>query len=271
MVDDIGTGTGSKGQLSMAQFQDVLPPTAVVETSPGNHQLWYFLDAPCPDLKTFKAFLLGFVSTVLVGKGGDSTIRDVSRYGRAPIGINNKRHSDNQLKYAENGKPFRVRLVSADYSRRYSMAAIANRFGFEIVIPVERAMDDGERAELDVENSFNRLWLQMAVAVLGDAKMGESSGGEVTQNMSGKYRIRCPWGEEHTNGDPYGAYFRDKIPGAEFDYVFGCGHDTCRKDNRRTWSVFVDHIVMPYIEGQIKKMNGARNVAAFEESFKFNK
>jgi hypothetical protein len=66
-------------------------------------------------------------------------------------------------------------------------------------------------------------------------------------NMSGKYRIRCPWGADpvggHANGDPYGAYFRAGIPGAEFEYVFGCAHDTCRKAGR-TWATFVDKIVM---------------------------
>jgi hypothetical protein len=49
--------------------------------------------------------------------------------------------------------------------------------------------------------------------------MGEGSNGTVQVNMSGKYRIMCPWGNEHTNGDPYGAYFRGPIPGAEVDFV----------------------------------------------------
>lgn len=257
MVDDVGNGKGSKGELHVDQLRAVLEPTAIVETSPGNHQFWYFLDSPEPDRKRFKAFLLAFVTSVLADRGGDTTIRDISRYGRMPAGINNKRDKANQFKYAdERGECFRVRLAEEpDYMRRYSIDQIAAAFGFQIVVPVERAIDDDERAALDLEKRFDAEWLRIAIKVLSEAKAGEGTGGEVSQNMSGKYRIACPWGDEHTNGDRYGAYFRGAIPGAEYEYVFGCGHDTCRKDNKRTWSPFVDKIVMPYIEDELSRAN----------------
>lgn len=262
MVDDIGTGKGSKGELSMDQLRSILEPTAIVETSPGNHQCWYFLDHPEADRKRFKAFLLGFVSHVLLGKGGDSTIRDISRYGRMPAGINNKRGADGQFKYPvptvrgmRGPGTFSVRLVSAEYSRRYSMDEIAAKFGFPIIVPVERQLDELELERKNEEKYFDALWLREAISIMGRMKMGEGTGGEVSQNMSGKYRIACPWGNEHTNGDRYGAYFRGSIPGAEYEYVFGCGHDTCRKDNKRTWSVFVDHIVIATIEQRLNSVN----------------
>jgi hypothetical protein len=274
MVDDIGTGRGSKGELSMDQLCAILEPTAIVETSPGNHQCWYFLDEPTADRKKFKAFLLGFVSFVLIGKGGDSTIRDISRYGRMPAGINNKRTGDGQLKYpvstgmgSNKPRPVDVRLVSADYRNRYSMDAIAAAFGFPIDVPVERKLSAEEVAALDEEKKFDHYWMNMAVRITSRLKMGEGSGGEVTQNMSGKYRIACPWGNEHTNGDPYGAYFRGSIPGAEYQYVFGCGHDTCRKENKRTWSVFIDHIVIPTIANNLDSANrrASENVHDYQE------
>jgi hypothetical protein len=262
MVDDIGTGKGSKGELSMDQLCAILQPTATVETSPGNHQCWYFLDEPVDDRRRFKAFLMGFVSHVLLGKGGDSTIRDISRYGRMPAGINNKRTADGALKYpvepdvARNKQmPFAVRLVQSDYSRRYGMDRIAAAFGFPIVVPVERLLSESEETEKNEAKYFDALWLKEATWILGRMKMGEGSGGEVSSNMSGKYRIACPWGNEHTNGDKYGAYFRGSIPGAEYDYVFGCGHDTCRKDNKRTWSVFVDKIVIATIAERLDSVN----------------
>lgn len=262
MVDDIGTGKGSKGGLDLETVCGVLEPTAIVETSPGNHQLWYFLDNPTPDRKRFKAFLLGFVEHVLVDKGGDGTIRDISRYGRMPAGVNNKRGKDGQFKYPDlasvgsnKSRCFSVGLVRADYSRRYSMDRIASAFGFPIVVPVERKLDPAELESMNYERKFDAIWLDMAIRITSRAKMGEGSGGEVSQNMSGKYRIACPWGNEHTNGDPYGAYFRGSIPGAEYEYVFGCGHDTCRKDNKRTWSVFVDHIVIEHIADQLEEAN----------------
>lgn len=244
MVDDIGNGAGSKGGLSVEAMSLVLPPTAVVETSPGNYQLWYFFDKPEPDMRRFKAFLVCFVQSVLSERGGDSTIRDVSRYGRMPIGINNKRLDSGALKY---GEEFRVRLVHADYDLRYSIDDIATAFRFEVK---EMFVNRTRSNEIDeaAQRREDQYWLDTAVNLLSAAKLGEGSNGRVTKNMSGKYRIRCPWGHEHTNGDPFGAYFRGYIPGADHDYVFGCAHDSCRKENRRTWASFVDAVVMPLIE-----------------------
>ncbi|USN16378.1 hypothetical protein PLUTO_00620 [Luteibacter phage vB_LflM-Pluto] len=261
MVDDIGHGKGSKGGLSVEWFGSRLPPTAVVETSPGNFQLWYFLDQPCDDMRLFKGFLSSFVGSVLK-KGGDATIKDVSRYGRMPVGINNKRVSpDGPFKYADaarDGAPFEVELRWFDASVRYSMDTIARAFAFEIVVPAARARPVIDPDELRMD----QLWLVMAERVLSEAKAGEGSGGVVQMNMSGKYRIACPWGAEHTNGDPFGAYFRGPIPGADVDFVFGCGHDTCRRENRRTWATFVDFVVMPLIEAELEEANRNAVVAS---------
>jgi hypothetical protein len=53
MVDDIGSGKGSKGDMSLDEITGRLPPTVVVETSPQNFQCWYFLDAPVADRDRF--------------------------------------------------------------------------------------------------------------------------------------------------------------------------------------------------------------------------
>lgn len=253
MVDDIGSGVGSKGDLSLEHFDAILPPTAIIESSPNNYQLWYFLSIE-RSMPYFKGFLTSFVEKVLK-KGGDHTIKDVTRVGRMPVGINNKRTADNNFKYLVDyggGKqgPYFVQLHSADYSRRYTIKEVAAAFGFEVVVPEAR------RIEIDEgQVSMDNAWLGMAVRICAAAKMGEGSGGDVVLNMSGKYRIRCPWGHQHKNGDPYGAYFRGPIPGGEYEYVFGCAHDYCRKDNRRGWSAFVDEIVMPKIAANLEAIN----------------
>lgn len=248
MVDDVGDGKGSKGNLSLDYFFDILPPTAVVQTSPGNYQLYYFMAEPVESMIYFKAFLSCFVGQVLE-KGGDRTIKDVSRFGRFPCGINNKRDSDNNFKYIVDGKPWRVRLEHADYSVRYMPEDIAKAFNFPIIIPVKKELVISED-----EYKYDSIWLKIAERLLSKAKQGEGAAGEVSCNMSGKYRIRCPWGHEHSNGDPFGAYFRGPIPGADHSFVFGCGHDGCRQ-NKRTWSPFIDEIVMPYIEEELDKAN----------------
>jgi len=255
IVDDIALsaearGAGSKGALTVADLAAVLPPTAVVETSPGNTQCLYFMDAPVSDMRRFKAFLVCFVQAVLKG-GGDSTVKDVSRFFRAPIGFNNKRHEDGSLKYPDaTGKPWEVRLVEADYSRRYSMEDVAEAFGFVIVEPALREVEPMAATD----RAHEELWLKIAVRILDRAKMGEGSGGAVVLNASGKYRIQCPWGDEHANGDPYGAYFWGSISGVDHEYVFGCGHQTCR-DAGRTWHVFIDEIVISYLADCLETAN----------------
>lgn len=251
MVDDIGDGIGSKGELGLEYFMNTLPPTVIVETSPRNYQLWYFFEKPLDSLIHFKAFLSSFVAQVLK-KGGDNTIKDVTRVGRLPCGYNNKRTDpEGPFKYIEEGRPYRVRIHSKDYSRRYTPEEISQRFGFTVVIPQKREIQIDED-----EYKYDSIWLSMAQKILDRAKLGEGSGGEVVENMSGKFRIRCPWGEEHTNGDPYGAYFRGPIIGAEHEFVFGCAHDCHRKgEGKKGWTAFVDEVVMPVIEANLEAIN----------------
>ena len=252
MVDDIGDGVGSKGNLSLEDVKRRAAPTAIIETSPRNYQVWYFLAAPEGDMREFKAFLVSFVSSFLKA-GGDNTIRDVSRYGRMPIGINNKTDEDGKMRYVlEDGKPFEVRLVEADYTKRYDISTLARAFDVAIVYPPPpRRISDDERPNVLSEMAINEYWLRLAVRVLNGS--GEGSSGKVTENMSGKYRIRCPWGDAHSNGDPFGAYFRGPIAGAEVEYVFGCAHDTCRKIFKHGWGDFVEEVVMGEIYASLDR------------------
>lgn len=252
MVDDIGDGKGSKGDFSLDDFYSVLPPTVTVQTSPGNHQLWYFFKEPEPHLIRFKAFLSSFVNFVLK-KGGDNTIKDVTRVGRVPGCINNKRVShEGEYKYVdENGDPYRCNLVDADYSRRYSIDDICQAFGFHVIMPQKRDIQINPD-----DYAYDMVWLKLAAQIMGRNKLGEGTNGDVIENMSGKFRVMCPWGDEHTNGDPYGAYFRGPIPGAEHEFVFGCAHDCHRKgEGKKGWTAFVDAVVMPYIESQLEAIN----------------
>lgn len=288
-VDDIGEGKGSKGGMSLENWlkrSEKVPPTAIVETSPNNYQCWYFFEEPIKSMGNFKSFLYSFVNSILEGAGGDVTIKDVTRVGRMPYGINNKRNSDGSFKYVdENGNPFRVRLHSADYSRRYTMEGIAAAFKFNIIdhastirrtdadeeaailaMVLKEIEKDGSdsvkgamRAKMDMvrqERELNKLWFDIAWKELDEARYGEGENGHLKQNDSGKIRIRCPLGHEHTNGDPYGAYFRDHMPGAEHEYVAGCAHDVHRKEKGKfTWATFVDVVVMPGIFDDLEIAN----------------
>lgn len=239
MVDDIGDGKGSKGSMPLADICNKLPPTAIIETSPSNYQAWYFLDKPVPEKAYFKAFLSCFVKHVIEGKGGDHTIKDITRVGRMPFGLNNKRLQDGSYKYAdENGNPFWVRLHAANYDNRYSIEEIAKAFGFVVKIPPPR-----ERLNVETVTKADEIWFAAALDKLARLQMGEGSNGDVRINMSGKYRIRCPWGHTHANGDPYGAFLSEPCAANEFVYVFGCAHDSCKKAGHG-WGKFVDEFLI---------------------------
>jgi hypothetical protein len=113
---------------------------------------------------------MSFVENVLVKKGGDTTIRDISRYGRMPCGINNKKLADGMLKYP---KEFRVNKVAADYELRYSITQIAAAFKFVIVVPEKPVRD----RNLDVLVDSDAVWFAMAIDICNATRMGEGSGG----------------------------------------------------------------------------------------------
>jgi hypothetical protein len=245
MVDDIGNGIGSKGNFTLEEIIAILPPTVVVETSPGNYQCWYFFKAPEPNKRKFKGFLTSFAKAVLARRGGDITIIDVTRLGRLPVGINNKRENndpDGPYKYVididkrGNLVPFDyVHLVEADYSRRYTLDELAAAFGFEIVIEPERPKREASTfvAAINDGDGYDELCLKKAQAIYGE--LGDE----------GKLRIPCPWGGEHAGNDD--AYFWG--PEARFDrpYGFKCSHQTCI-EKWRTWKLFCD-FVMGDIDG----------------------
>jgi RepB DNA-primase from phage plasmid len=257
LIDDIaadeGAGLGSKGTLTLNDFIKVLPPTALVETSPGNHQVFYMLDKPEPNREKFKAFLYAFAAHVLKD-GGDRTVKDVSRYGRMPCGVNGKRlEPDGPYRYPTidaKGRtvPFRVSLKAADYSKRYSVAAIAAAFGVTIRLP--KPKPELTEAFDGSEFKINEKWLEMAVKTLSATQ------GELREKASGGYRIVCPWGHKHSGGQGSDdAYIRGPKEGTDVDFVFHCSHNVCDNDHKRKWADFVDEVVMPDIIEELESIN----------------
>lgn len=282
-VDDIGNGAGSKGKLSLDELSDILPPTVVIETSPNNYQAWYFFSEAVLDANRFKAFLDCFTVNVLKGRGGDVTINDIMRVGRLPYGVNNKVDDDGMLRYPvviESNvvghlrdscgrisspnvrvEPFQPRIVSSDYSIRYTIEHIAEKFKFSIYVPAPRVM----KFDAD-ELKFDAWCYAIAKRVLAVMKMGEGTDGNVVENQSKRCRIKCIWGHHHTNGDSRGAYFRGPVDGEDAPFVYGCSHHSCKgKGATRGWSEFTETVVMPQVYKGIKRANSDENVRLFEQ------
>jgi len=130
--DDIGTKTVKKCGKGLDFFEKTLQPTAVIETSPDNFQLLYFLAAPILDSHEYGDVLRSIIKPLSERYGIDK-LADVNRVLRLPFGINNKTLEDGPLKYPDkDGKPWRVRLVYADYDVRYTPEQIATAYGLTI-------------------------------------------------------------------------------------------------------------------------------------------
>lgn len=67
------------------------------------------------------------VAQGLATDGKDPGMKGVTRYGRLPLGINNK-----PALVAEYGHPFQVRLAEWDPARRYTLAEIIGAYKLKL-------------------------------------------------------------------------------------------------------------------------------------------
>ncbi|MEX3812131.1 DUF927 domain-containing protein [Paraburkholderia sp. BR13439] len=233
MLDDIGTGKGSKGNLPLERLRAILPPTAVVETSPNNYQCVYFLREPILDVDLAKSFLQSAVSKVNE-MGGDG-LKDPTRVFRLPFGVNSKREKNSDArKYADGDQLWEVRLESADYSLRYSKEEIEAAFGFVTAKPVPRPSRrvEGRRNALDDA----RLRILLAAA---------EKAGRVIETGDDHWRIDCLYDNTHANS----AYLSGPRDEAEHAYRYCCSHTSCEGGKNRWFEVVrdmnVDSMITP--------------------------
>lgn len=268
MIDDIGSGDGSKGNMTIEDFSRILQPTAVVETSPGNHQIWYVLKEGIEDRDLFERSLKAFIDKVLT-TGGDQTVKDIVRLGRVGFGINNKTKQDENgneiLKYPSIDdplEPWKVRITQFNKDAQFSLIEILD--AFNVILP-PKAEPKPKPSRFD--SAIESAQFEIAFSILEKAKYAED-GGPLVRNNRNSYRIRCPWGHEHSNGDPTGAFFRgpNENEAYEHDYVFNCSHDSCKK-NRRSWAMFVDHVVIGFLANHFTRVNKS---FTFDELIKYN-
>lgn len=110
VLDDVGT---------KAKFPDLLP-TLVIETSPGNYQISYFLNGVERDIPRVKALLAELARLGLTDNGAGSTVR----YFRTP---------GSNVKPEHNGFRDKVRVWAPE--RRFSLDQIAQRLGVALPAP----------------------------------------------------------------------------------------------------------------------------------------
>lgn len=240
--DDIGTKTMKKCGKGLDFFEQTLPPTAVIETSPGNFQLLYFLAAPILDSHEYGDVLRSIIKPLSERYGIDK-LADVNRVLRLPFGINNKTLEDGSLKYPdEDGNPWRVRLVYADYDVRYSPEEIATAYELEIV-PTPRKSEVVRRVAGREEDSYKAAGFDLIAEAYTKAGRAWSTRTEAGR----KYRICCPFEGEHASGGMNDdAFIADPTASKNGYFTFGCSHGSCNRDSeayaagRRTFAAAME-------------------------------
>lgn len=204
MLDDIGTKASPRSRL------DGLPPSWLIETSPGNFQAGYLFAAPITDGSLAEALIRATITAGLCDPGASGPL---TRYGRLPAAINGKHEP-----------PFACRLVEWDPTRRYTPAEIADGLELDLAEPAAVKSKASSRAAKVVAGedevytprpSANPVIEALRAQGLYKAPLG-----------NGKHDISCPWSHEHTGGVDDGAVYFEPT---EHNPVggFKCHHGHC--------------------------------------------
>jgi hypothetical protein len=207
MIDDIGTSPSSKLE---PRYVECLKPNAIVETSEGNFQWWYFLDKPELDFGRFDALIRGFIDCRLLGK--DPGMGGVTRVGRLPGFVNGKAKHNGWI----------CKLTHLD-DKRTSFAQLVDSFSITLwgrTQQFTRITGEGMIARI---KEFTPVHAFLETA--GMMKRLEF-------DLSGWAEMRCPWVDEHTGGVDNGAALREPAEQNGFYGAFRCHHGSC---NDRGW------------------------------------
>lgn len=196
MVDDVLT----KVHIDVVKNT---PPSAIIETSPGNQQWWFFLDKPERDQLRFDAVIRAFISSKLLG--ADPGMAGVTRVGRLPGFTNGKpKH-----------KGFVTRVVDWNPKRRFSVNDLLKEFNLELAgraVPPRKPPADIAKDRVRAFFAVQRF--------LENRSMFKRS----NQDLSGWREMHCPWVEDHTNAADTGAAIREPAADNQWFGAFKCHH-----------------------------------------------
>lgn len=203
LLDDIGTKIDRKKALR-------LPPSCLVETSPGNFQGWLFLNEPLRDREKAEALINGLIAAGASDPGAGG----LPRYGRLPVGQNGK------PKYHDsNGKDWVQRVHEWHPERRYSVEQIAEAYKLDLTPkPKPRAAQKRTAPTHEADAYINLLdWADMYIGAV--------------RAKSGAHHIVCPWFKQHTGEDTTGTVYFEPDEPNDMRGGFKCQHGHCAKRN----------------------------------------
>jgi hypothetical protein len=208
MIDDIGTKIDEKKLL--------LPPSALIETSPGNYQAYLFIaqDSAARDRGLAERLISAMVKSGLTTDAVDPGMKGVTRFGRLPCGINNK---------AKYKIPFPVRCAEFAPERHYTIEEIRATYNLDLTEKVNEHIASAATPESIAAGDLKFGALLQAFSLLGLYK-GE--------NTKGWHDVTCPWTETHTDGvDDISAALGPPDALHNYEAAFRCHHGHCEGKN----------------------------------------
>ena len=202
MIDDIGT------KLSKEALPKDLIPTLVVETSPGNCQVSYFLEQPEPDV-AYVTDAIRQIIEKLTGCGADPGMSGVTRVLRLPEGVNGK---------PREGGPWQCKTWVWRPEIRTSWDELAAAFSLERRVRCYVEPNDG----VTLERKRCYELVKYALKRLGRIK---------SPTGSGWFDITCPWIDQHTARSNTGAALAPPMQKNGYMGGFKCHHGHCESKN----------------------------------------
>lgn len=244
MLDDVGS--------KVATERLTLPPSWMLETSPGNHQAGYLLREPLTDGLATDKLMNAIVAAGLCDPGANGPR---ARLARLPVAVNGK-HSP----------PFVCKMVVWSPELRYSVEELVDGLQLEMMQAMRPKRQSTRKAQ-ERPSDGDPVWIarpdENAVLValrnlgLYKAPLGE-----------GKHNITCLWVKEHTGEVDSGtAYFEpdDLWPIGGFKCLHGHCADRHIRDLLRTLDIEVSAARMkPTIRVMAGEMNRVVDAAERE-------
>ena len=215
MLDDVGSKVGLE--------RLTLPPSWLLETSPGNHQAGYLLSEPLTDGLSADRLMNAVIAARLCdpGAGGPRT-----RLARLPVAVNGK-HTP----------PFVCRLTEWSPALRYSVHELVDGLQLDLAqVARPKRLEKHSKAERPSDD--DSVWIPRPEenAVLVTVR---GRGLYKTPLGDGRHDITCPWVKQHTGEIDGGtAYFEpdDNWPIGGFR----CLHGHCARRHIRDLLGFLD-------------------------------
>lgn len=215
-LDDIG----KKVNLNSV----TLPPSAIIETSPGNYQIHYILNGDDTYNRTKCEKVINGLADAGLTDGG---AKGINRFMRLPVGSNTKKHLSE-----ENGQYFQTRIIHWEPKKIYTLDELISHYNLSLRPFRNRRIkqiDIGVQLKQDVDQYWENLLSKVETKNLIE-----------DVNLNNKWiTVECPWSENHTDKAARIAGLASPNIRNGWIGAFHCFHRSCRGKNLKDLFAFI--------------------------------